>query len=379
MAQDTPQVQPEVPQPKPDVKTVAFELAGDSVIVRTGDQEQTLKIGCYAQSFTSLDTKAYALCAPSTVVFIDASPAPHVVERRALAARVLSLTVLNGAAAARTATGVKPLDEYAVLPPNTELGPAPRLVLHAPKYWTEPKALALPPPEPRGLEINLRGTGGLGFDGPTAVSGLIDAGFTYRFKAPWFIAAYGTFGGATAAFDPGTRDTGPLGGDVQVAVGEALVGLDARFVAFGTGWGVALSAHGYDVEPVLTFRGRVGERDGFEFNWHISFMTGGPDAAGSYGGSLEFRLASRWWLGVEAEFGSERYGRFMFDVRRRVSGDGGRGTVDVRAGFGLGLVKTDATCTSAFNTTLGSGDMECVGTNADYVGPALSLGIVWRP
>jgi hypothetical protein len=234
------------------------------------------------------------------------------------------------------------------------------------------------PPHPRdirGLEIDLAGTGALGFDGPTGVSGLLQGAFIYRLPFPLALSAYGTVGAGTASFDPGNRNTGPVGGDIQVATGELLVSLDSRYVAFGIGVGAALMDDGDDVEPLVVFRGRFGEIDQFEVTWHVAFATGGTTAAGVFGGALEFRVAPTWWAGADAELGNERYGRFMLDLRHRLKGDGHHNTVDLRLGRGRAVVHSTPSCTTSTTST----DVECLGTNVDYLGPGASIGLVWRP
>ena len=93
----------------------------------------------------------------------------------------------------------------------------------------------------------------------------------------------------------------------------------------------------------------------------------------------EFPMVKDWWIGADAELGNLRYGRFMVDVRHRLSGKGPRGTLDLRMGLGLAYVQTSPACVTQFNTSGFNGDTDCVGTNTDYLGPALSLGLVWRP
>src|SRR5258706_781691 len=72
---------------------VAFELAGSSVIVHTAEVEQTVRVGCTAASFVAVATTAYVLCAPNVVVVIEALPKPRVLQRRALATRLVSLSL----------------------------------------------------------------------------------------------------------------------------------------------------------------------------------------------------------------------------------------------------------------------------------------------
>jgi hypothetical protein len=404
-ADDPPQVHEDAPEVQHVEQATTFELAGDSVIVRTKAREWFIKIGCRAQSFASVGTTAYALCtvassspsASSTVVIVEVEPEPHVVQRRAILSPLMSLTVIDGVISARSAFGVKPLADYSVAPANVVVAPRTHtLSLHGPLYsTTPPPAVGYTTPELNGLELSLVGTSGIGFDGPVGGYGVLQAEIAYRFKAPLFLAAYGTFGAGTGQFNTGMEppttngaNGGANGGDVQVAAGEAIIGVDTRFIALGVGAGAALMQDGYDVEPIVAFRGRFGERDRFDFTWHMAFATGGPNVVGLFGGMLEFRLTSSVWLGVDAELGNERFGRFMVDARFRLAGHGAHGTVDLRTGFGLAYVQTStntAGSTSPCNgqseitQVPGNTDVECIGTNADYLGPALSLGLVWRP
>jgi len=388
-----PRARADEDQPKPDAKqeepAIAFELAGDGVIVRATDEEKTVKVGCTARSFASSGSRAYVLCGASTVVTIDAKPEPHVVQRQHFTERFLSLTIVDGAVAARGPDGVKPLDRYTVdESPDVEAttAPPPRR-RHVIRYGSASDARAaaprLAPIEPpiTGFEIDAKATGGIGVDNFVGVSSTLEAAFTYRFTAPLSIAAYGVLGAATGAFDNGIETTGPNGGDVQVAVGEILLSVDAAMFAIGAGVGVGMFERGYDVEPLVAARGRIGEIDGFDFRWHFSVATGGRTALGAAGGSMEFRLNRSWWLGAEAELGNLRYGRVMLDVRHRViEKKNQKGpTVDLRAGIGLAYVETSSDCGSVDtqNTTLAAN--ECLGTNTDYLGPAVSIGIVFRP
>jgi len=193
------------------------------------------------------------------------------------------------------------------------------------------------------------------------------------------LAAYGNFGAGTGSFDPGSRNTGPFGGDVQLASFEAHIGLDMRWYALSIGFGAGLREQGYDTEPIFAVRGRGGEVDGFTFTWHSSFMIHGPNAFGVLGGMLEFPLTKVWWLGADAELGNLRYGRFMVDLRHRLAGNGYGGTFDVRLGAGLSYLQTSASCDTPFSNGVTQGDTECLGTNTDYLGPAASLGFIWRP
>ena len=231
----------------------------------------------------------------------------------------------------------------------------------------------------RGFEADVGTTGGVGLDGPAGVSSVFDAAVAYRFQAPLALAAYGTFGAATGPFDTGDRTTGPRGGDVQLAVFEAVLGYDARYVALAAGSGAGLFDLGGEVEPLLVTRGRFGALDQIAFTWHASFGLQGT-VIGVLGGDLEFRLSTRFWLGVDAELGNLRYGRFFADARYRLSGRGPRDVVDLKLGLGLAYVRTTSACTSAFDPRgTGIPDTECFGTNVDYLGPAASVGVLWRP
>jgi hypothetical protein len=377
-------------------KEPVYEQAGDKVIIRTEGGEKSIAVGCVPRSFTSSGSKAYALCSPNTVVIIAADP-PGVLERRPLRDHIVSLTVVDGVVSARTSSGVHALDTIPVAPVTTApTVTRPRVLsLHAPAYYG-PRPEVPKEKEIRGFELDVRGTAGLGLDGPTAASAFMQAGLMYRFDVPFSLSAYGTVGAGTAAFSAGTRTSGPIGGDIQVATGEVLASLDSRFVAFGLGVGVALMDFGYQVEPLVALRGRFGEIDRFEVTWHMSFATGGATPAGEYGAMMEFRVTNGWWLGADAEAGNLRYGRFMVDLRKRLSGNGLHDTVDLRLGLGLAYLRssvaavpsmngfTNETCSEAGVNSINSSitpipDVECVGTNIDYVGPALSLGLVWRP
>jgi hypothetical protein len=326
-------------------------------------------------------------------VVVDAQPTPRVLERHALSGHVVSLTVIDGVVSARSAAGVKPLVDYEHPAATvTALPHERRLSLHAPQYWADqPQPVVAKATEVHGVELGLVVTGGIGVASPVAAFSLFDASFVYRSPALLYVAAYGTFGAGTAAFDAGTISTGPVGGDVQVAVGEAVIGIDTRFVAAGIGAGVAMMEDGYDIEPLVVLRGRVGDRDRFAVSWHFAFAAGGPTPIGMFGGMLEFRLGSRWWLGVEAELGNEGYGRFMLDARHRLMGDGGHRTLDLRLGAGLAYIATSSNavvtpsngatpnmpCLTQFEQ--GGTEGSCLGTTTNYFGPALSLGLVWRP
>jgi len=363
---------------------VSFELAGSAVIVRTGEVEQTVRVGCTPASFAALGNTAYVLCAPNVVVVIDALPKPHVLQRRALAKHVISLSVKDGAVIARTETGLKPLDE---IPPSS----APALVV-VPE-WSRSfeitrsrKKVAPPKPPVSGLEVNVLGTAGAGVDTTPGPFGFIDASLVGRFPFGLALALYGNFGAGTGSFDPGSRATGPFGGDVQLASFEAHVGLDMRWFAISAGFGAGLDERGYDVAPLFSIRGRGGEIDGFTFTWHTSFVTqgGAPSALGVLGGMIEFPITRTWWLGADAELGNLRYGRFMVDIRHRLAGDGYHGTFDVRASVGLAYLQTSASQADSSNQPCedfsnSAGQFECVGSNTDYLGPAVSLGFVWRP
>lgn len=362
---------------------VSFELAGNAVIVRTGEVEQTVRVGCTPASFAAVANTAYVLCAPNVVVVIDALPKPHVLQRRALATHVISLSVKDGAVIARTESGLKPLDEIA---PSS----APALVV-VPEWsrafdTVRPRKRTPPKPAVSGLEVNVLGTAGAGVDTNPGGFGYIDASLIGRFPFGLSLALFGNFGAATGTFDPGSRTTGPFGGDVQLASFEAHVGLDMRWFAISMGFGAGLDERGYQTVPLFSIRGRGGEIDGFTFTWHTSFVTaaGVSSALGALGGMIEFPITKTWWLGADAELGNMRYGRFMADIRHRLAGDGYHGTFDVRASVGLAYVQSSAQqvddpslpCTD-FNSS--AGQFECVGTNTDYLGPAVSLGFVWRP
>jgi hypothetical protein len=365
---------------KPDI---SFELAGAAVIVKTGDVEQTVRVGCTPASFAAVASTAYVLCAPNVVVVIDALPKPHVLQRRALASHVISLTVKDGTVIARTESGQKPLDD---IPPSS----TPALVV-VPEWSRSFPDIARPrrkeaPPKPpvSGLEVNVLGTAGAGVDTNPGAFGYVDASLIGRFPFGLSLAVFGNFGAGTGTFDPGSRATGPFGGDVQLASFEAHVGLDMRWFAISMGFGAGLREAGYDTEPIFAIRGRGGEIDGFTFTWHSSFLIHGPNAFGVLGGMLEFPVTKTWWLGADAELGNLRYGRFMVDLRHRLSGTGTHGgTFDLRMSAGLAYVQTSAVradtpserCTD-FST---GGQIECLGSNSDYLGPAVSLGFVWRP
>ncbi|HEY2369848.1 MAG TPA: hypothetical protein VGH87_25790, partial [Polyangiaceae bacterium] len=327
----------------------SFELAGSAVIVRVGDVEQTVRVGCTPASFAAVVNTAYVLCAPNVVVVIDALPKPHVLQRRALASHVISLSVKDGAVIARTETGLKPLDEIA---PST----APALVV-VPEWsrtyeGVRPRRKQAPPKPPlSGLEVNLLGTAGAGVDTTPGAFGYVDASIIGRFPFGLSLALYGNFGAGTGSFDPGTRATGPFGGDVQLASTEVHVGLDMRWFAISMGFGAALDERGYDVVPIFSIRGRGGEIDGFTFTWHTSFVTAGgaPSALGVLGGMIEFPITKTWWLGADAELGNLRYGRFMVDIRHRLAGTGDHGTFDIRASAGLAYLQTSAAQTDSPN------------------------------
>jgi hypothetical protein len=360
-----------------------FELAGPAVIVHSGDVEQTVRVGCTAASFVALGNTAYVLCAPNVIVVIDAMPKPRVLQRRALARHIVSLSVKDGVVMARTDSGVKPLDE---IPPST----APALVVVSEgsrSYEPRPQRKTPPKPQVTGLEISLLGTAGVGVDATPGAFTFFDASVVQRFPFGLSFAAFGNFGAGTGSFDPGSRSTGPFGGDVQAASFEAHIGLDMRAFALSIGFGAGMREQGYDVEPLFAVRGRGGEVDGFSFTWHSSFVIQGPNAFGALGGMLEFPVTRTWWLGADAELSNLRYGRFMVDLRHRFAGTGTSGTFDVRVSAGLAYLQTSASDSSnkepCGNTSFSNGgpqsDTECLGTNADYLGPAVSLGFIWRP
>jgi hypothetical protein len=373
----------EKPEKAPEA---SFELAGNAVIVRSGDVEQTVRVGCTPVSFVAVANTAYLLCAPNVVVIIDALPKPHVLQRRALAAHLVSLSVKDGAVMGRTDTGLKPLDE---IPPSS--APALVVVSEGSRSYTpfHPRKKTPPKPPISGVEIDLLGTGGVGVDTNPGPFAFFDASLVGRFPFGLALAAYGNFGAATGPFNVGTRSTGPFGGDVQLASYEGHVGLDVRWFAISIGFGAGMREQGYAVEPLFAIRGRGGEIDGFSFTWHTSFVIQGPNAFGVLGGMLEFPVTKTWWLGADAELGNLRYGRFMVDVRHRLAGaDGKGGTFDIRASAGLAYVQTSAAdkssgstqpCFEGFFGTGSPTDTECLGTNTDYLGPAVSLGFVWRP
>jgi hypothetical protein len=369
-------------QPPP---AVAFELAGTAIIVRDAAGETLVPIGCEPRSFASTAEAAYALCGESTVIVVAAKPDPHVVERRFVDARIVSLTVVGGVVSARTLEGVKPLDDYPRGYPGASATPHRRrhdVVLYAPgegMSGVPHDALAPPPARVHGFEARLAGTTGPGFDGPVGVFATFDASLVYRFDVPFSVSAYGTFGAATGEFQQGDRNFGPRGGDVQVAVGEALVGVDTRVVGFSFGAGSGMFERGYDVEPLIVARGRFGPIDELAFTWHTSFATGGTTLLGVLGGAIDFRVIPSLWLGADAELGNLRYGRFMLDARYRLRGEGASGTLDLVGGLGLAYVESSALCDSNLAPSGSSGDTECLGTNVDYLGPALSLGVMWRP
>jgi hypothetical protein len=365
-------------EPAPEV---SFELAGNTVIAHVGDTEKTIPIGCTAVSFASLGGTGYALCPPNVVVVIETAPEPHIVERRALAKHLVSLTVKDGVVMGRSETGLAPLADYPRVqggrPPIMRIAPEPwRAYEFVSTHHARPKPVK---PQIDGPEISILGTAGVGVDSIPGPFGFLDVAVVERFPFGLALAAYGNFGAATGSFDAASRSTGPFGGDVQLASGEAHIGLDSRFFAFSIGFGAGLREEGYDVEPIFAIRGRGGELDGFTFTWHTSFMIHGPNAFGALGGMLEFPIVNDWWIGADAELGNLRYGRFMADLRHRVSGKGPHGTLDVRMGLGLAYVQTSSQCDTPFTNTGFSGDTECLGTNTDYLGPALSLGLVWRP
>ncbi len=373
------------PQPQPEEHTIAFELAGDRVIVRDGNKERPLNVGCTARSFTSKGTRAYVLCGASTIVMIDAMPEPHVSLRERLLDRILSLTTIDGVVSARSDAGVKPLAEYSVAPSSAP----PELPVEAPVkkprrryYGSEDYALRKKQEVPpvRGFEIDATATGGVGVDNIAGAFTTLDAAFIYRFDVPFSIAGYATVGAATGAFDGGEANVGPRGGDVQVATSEAVISVDAPVVAVGLGIGVGLLDNGYNVEPLFVLRGRIGEVDTFEFRWHMAFATSGPTIIGVFGGALEFRLSPAWWIGAEAELGNLRYGRFMGSVRRRLVAqkDHKGSTLDLRAGIGLAYVHSSSECNTSFSN-INRSTSECIGTNTDYLGPAVSIGLVFRP
>jgi len=348
-----------------------FALSGDSLLVRTKDGETAVKVGCVSRSFASVGTTAYVLCDSSIIAVVDADPEPHVVVRRPVAARIEALFVSHGVVTAVGDGGVLPLDDY--------WSSKRRFGARA----TEPdrprrRRRGVHEPEDDGMEASLVGTTGPGFDGPTGAFAVFDAALAYRFDAPFIVAAYGTFGAATGAFDDGDRTTGPRGGDVQVAVGEAVVGIDSYWVNVSFGGGAGLFSQAYQVEPIVVTRGRIGAIDDVAFTWHLSFGFNGPVLLGVLGGTLEFHVAHRFWLGTEAELGNLRYGRFMVDLRYRLHGEGPRHVVDLRLGLGLAYVQSSAVCDTAFDSNTDS-DTECIGTNVDDLGPAAALGIVWRP
>lgn len=364
----------------------AFELAADRVIVRRGPVERTVRIGCVAHSFTSLGTRAYVLCGASTIIIVDAAqPVPQIMARARLVDHILSLTTIDGVVSARSASGVKPLNEYAAAPPYAveqpdaplEAPPKPRR-----RYYDDaqrPKPIRIPPIT--GLELGATATGGLGFDNIVGAFTMLDASLVYRFDVPFSLSGYATVGAATGAFDNGLAGIGPRGGDVQLATAEAIVSIEAPIVAVGIGLGVGMMDTGYEVEPLFVTRGRVGEVDGFDFRWHMSFATSGRTIIGALGGSLEFRLTEKWWLGTEAEFSDLRYGRFMLTARHRLLAqkDHQGPTFDLRLGAGVAYVQSSSDCGQNNFLTTSTSDSECIGTNTDYLGPAFSLGLVFRP
>ena len=354
----------------------AFELAEDTIIVREDTTETLVKVGCEPRSFTSTADKAYALCGSRTIVEVDALPTPHVALRTFIAERVISLTVIDGVLDVRTSAGVKPLAEY---PPVVARPIERRPFADASDAWRAQQHVRPPPPRVTGVELDFGDTVSPGLDGPAGVTSVFDAAFVWRPEIPISISAFGTFGAATGEFQTGDRNFGPRGGDVQIAVGEALLGVDTRYVAFSFGAGAAMFERGYAVEPLIVARGRFGALDELAFSWHTSFATSGPTLLGVLGGVLEFRLARRAWLGADVELGNLRYGHFMGDLRVRVHGDGPRGTLDLRMGLGLAYVESSADCNSQRGPVPPSGETECLGTNVDYLGPAASLGLVFRP
>jgi hypothetical protein len=349
----------------------SFALSGDALVVRGPSGETRVELGCTSRSFAAVRTFAYVLCAPNVVVVIDADPTPHVVERHVVTVRIEALFVDRGTVEAVTGTGVLPLAAYwkrhAHAPAGHRRRPAP---FRAPE----------PPPRVEDLEARLSTTVGPGLDGPAGAFSLFDLSLVDRVGPAFLVGAYGTLGAATGAFDPGTSATGPRGGDVQVAVGEGVVGIDTRWVAFAFGAGGGLFEHGYEVQPLIVARGRVGPVDEIAFDWHASFGFSGPTLIGALGGTLEFRVTTRWWLGTEAELGNLRYGRFLVGLRHRLLGVGPAHVVDLRFAVGLAYVKSSADCNTAL-TGRGTptGDTDCTGTNVDDLGPAASIGLVFRP
>jgi hypothetical protein len=349
---------------------IAFELAGNTVIVRSGETETNVKVGCRPRSFASTAAFAYALCSPNVIVVVAAAPLPHVQERRALAQPIVSLTVRDGAIFARSDTGLKPLSEYRVAVSGETPGYEDTLTA-TPKRPARKPAIT-------GPELSVLGTAGVGVDAIPGPFAFLDAAAIERFPFGLSLAAYGTFGAATGEFQTGSRDTGPFGGDVQIATGEAHIGFDTRYFAFSLGSGAAMTDHGYNVEPVFAIRGRAGEVDGFTIAWHTAFVAG-PNAFGVFGGVLEFPVTRRLWFGVDAELGNLRYGRFMVDVRHRLSSKEEHSTLDLRASIGLAYVHSGVDCQSNTIPNVSQGDTVCLGTNAEYLGPAISLGLLWRP
>ena len=355
----------------------AFELAQDTIIVREDTTETLVKVGCEPRSFAAAADKAYALCGSRTIVEVDALPTPHVALRTSIADRVISLTVIDGVLDVRTASGVKPLADY---PPLVPRAIERRPLAYATDAWRARQHLRPPPPRVTGVELDFGDTVGPGFDGPAGVTSVFDAAFVWRPEIPISLSAFGTFGAATGEFQTGDRNFGPRGGDVQIAVGEGLLGVDTRYVGFSFGAGAAMFERGYSVEPLIVARGRFGALDELAFSWHTSFATSGPTLLGVIGGVLEFRLARRAWLAADVELGNLRYGHFMGELRVRLHGDGPNGTLDLRMGLGLAYVESSADCNSSGSTvTPTGGDTECLGTNVDYLGPAASLGVVFRP
>jgi hypothetical protein len=292
----------------------------------------------------------------------------------------VSLSVKDGVVMARTPTGLKPLDE---IPPSATMVGVPTATTtttdERPYEIDRPRRSKPLKPQITGFEMGVLATAGVGVDTIPGVFTFVDVSLIERFPFGLLLSAHGNFGAGTGSFDAGSRQTGPFGGDVQLATFEALLGFDTRYFALSIGAGAALRQEGYDTKPLFAIRGRGGEVDGFTFTWHASFSIESPDAFGVFGGMLELPLTRTWWIGTDAEIGSLRYGRFMVDLRHRFAGTGYGGTFDVRVSAGLALMRSVADCNQPLSNGVSPNDTECLGTNSDYLGPAVSLGFLWRP
>jgi hypothetical protein len=341
-------------------------------------------MGCTPTQVVRTKDRAFVLCPSSLVVVVSLTPTPHIEQRRPMRHHVAGLAAEGDAVFVRFEGDVTswPIDDAAA-PPETQ----PELDRVLPMFQA-PEQTTAPPEHPRvgRFEMTLAGTGEIGVGGTKGAGGVFDASVVYRTSAPFMVGAFGTFGAGTGSFDAGSVFTGPKGGDLQVAVGEVVVGVDSRYVEFDVGPGAALYASGYDVVPLFAMRGRFGRRDRFDFTWHASFAINAPSQfcvtcqsvqLGVMGAALQFRLSPGWWLTLDGAFGNLRYGRMMLDLRHRIRGSGSHDTLELQGGLGLAMVESSASCDNNLSVPNAT-TTTCHGSNAQYIGPAATFGVLWR-